>query len=62
MRDRDRARLQAELELLIQQNLVSRWRQGVSDSQYQEILETLIARKISPHQAVNALLDGGQSK
>jgi LAO/AO transport system kinase len=62
IQDRDRARLQAELELLLQQNLVSRWRQGVSDSQYQEILETLIARQISPHQAVNALLDGGQSK
>ena len=62
MQDRDRARLQAELELLLQQNLVSRWRQGVSNSRYQEILETLIARQISPHQAVNALLDGGQSK
>jgi LAO/AO transport system kinase len=62
IQDRDRARLQAELELLLQQNLVSRWRQGVSNSRYQEILETLIARQISPHQAVNALLDGGQSK
>jgi LAO/AO transport system kinase len=58
--DRDRTRLQAELELLIQRNLVSRWREGVSDSQYQEILESLIARQISPHQAVDALLDGGQ--
>ena len=58
--DRDRIRLQAELELLIQGNLVSRWREGVSDSQYQEILESLIARQISPHQAVDALLDGGQ--
>jgi len=58
--DRDRTRLQAELELLIQGNLVSRWREGVSDSQYQEILESLIARQISPHQAVDALLDGGQ--
>ena len=57
--DRDRTRLQTELELLIQGNLVSRWREGVSDSQYQEILESLIARQISPHQAVEALLDGG---
>jgi LAO/AO transport system kinase len=57
--DRDRTRLQAELELLIQGNLVSRWREGVSESQYQEILESLIARQISPHQAVDALLDGG---
>jgi LAO/AO transport system kinase len=57
--ERDRIRLQAELEQLIQRDLVSRWRQGVSDSQYQEILESLIARRISPHQAVDALLDGG---
>jgi len=60
--DRDRARLQAELDLLIQGNLVTRWRQEVSDSQYQEILDTLVAREISPHQAVKALLDGGQSR
>ena len=59
--DRDRARLQAELEQLIQGNLVSRWRQEVSEQQYQEILESLIARRISPHQAVEVLLNGGQS-
>jgi len=57
--NRDRARLQAELDTLIQTNLVYRWRQHVSDSQYQEILESLIARQISPHQAVEALLNGG---
>jgi LAO/AO transport system kinase len=59
--DRDRARLQAELEQLVQGQLVSRWRQEVSESQYQEILESLIARRISPHQAVEVLLNGGQS-
>jgi len=59
---RDRARLQTELEQLLQGNLVSRWRQEVSESQYQEILESLIARRISPHQAVEVLLDGGQPK
>jgi LAO/AO transport system kinase len=58
---RDRTRLQAELELLIQGNLVSRWRQEMSELQYQEILESLIAREISPHQAVEVLLNGGQS-
>jgi LAO/AO transport system kinase len=60
--DRDRARLQAELEQLIQGNLVSRWRQEVSETRYQEILESLIARRISPHQAVEVLLNGGQSR
>ena len=59
--DRDRARLQAELEMLIQASLVNRWRQQVSASQYQEILDSLIARRISPHQAVDALMNGGQA-
>jgi LAO/AO transport system kinase len=59
--DRERARLQAELDLLLQKNLIDRWRQGVSDSQYNEVLTLLVSRQISPHQAVDALLDGGQS-
>jgi LAO/AO transport system kinase len=60
--NRDRARLQAELDMLIQNNLVSRWRQHIPDSQYQETLESLIARNISPHQAAEVLVNGGQSK
>lgn len=59
--ERDRARLQAELDLLLQQHLIDLWRQRVPDKQYQEILNTLVARQISPHQAAKALLDGGQS-
>ena len=58
--DRDRARLAAELDMLLQGKLVERWRQGVSDLQYQRIIDGLVARQISPHQAVNELLDGGQ--
>jgi LAO/AO transport system kinase len=58
--ERDRARLQAELDLLLQQHLIDLWRQRVPDTQYQEILNTLVARQISPHQAAKALLDGGQ--
>ena len=59
--NRDRARLEAELDMLIQNNLVYRWRQHVSDAQYQETLESLIARRISPHQAAEVLMDGDQS-
>jgi LAO/AO transport system kinase len=57
--DRDRTRLQSELEQLIQGNLVSRWRKEVPDSKYQEILESLIARQMSPHQAAEILMNGG---
>jgi LAO/AO transport system kinase len=56
---RDRARLQAELDTLIQANLTHRWRQQVSENRYREILEALIARKISPFQAAEVLVDGG---
>jgi LAO/AO transport system kinase len=58
--ERERARLQAELDLLLQQNLIDRWRQGVSDSQYNQVLARLVDRQISPHQAVDVLIDGGQ--
>lgn len=56
---RERARLQSELDSLLQDNLVARWRTSVSANQYQEVLDLLVERQISPHQAVDALLDGG---
>jgi LAO/AO transport system kinase len=58
---RERARLQAELEALLQDSLVSRWRKSISTSKYQEILEKLLERQISPYQGVLALLDGEQT-
>jgi LAO/AO transport system kinase len=58
--NRDRARLQAELDMLIQNNLVYRWRKLVSDALYQETLDSLIARRISPHQAAEILMNGDQ--
>jgi hypothetical protein len=48
--------------MLIQSNLVDRWRQQVSDAQYQETLESMIARQISPHEAAQVLMNGGQGK
>jgi LAO/AO transport system kinase len=57
---RDRARLQAELEALVGQNLVARWRETVSPARYMEILNRLAARQLSPHQAAVDLLDGGE--
>jgi LAO/AO transport system kinase len=56
---RERTRLQNELEHLIQSTLVTRWRKEIADSQYQTILDHLANRKISPHQAVSELLNGG---
>jgi LAO/AO transport system kinase len=56
---RDRERLQSELDSLLQDNLVTRWRATVSGNKYQQVLDLILQRKLSPHQAVDALLDGG---
>jgi LAO/AO transport system kinase len=56
---RDRARLRVELESLLRASLVARWRESVPADRYQAALDHVAARQISPHQAVEALLDGG---
>ena len=56
---REQARLQTELEYLLQSTLVARWRADVTDGQYQNILDRLTERQISPRQAVAELLNGG---
>lgn len=58
-RRRDRARLQTELDSLLQAALVSRWRQKLPEQHYREILDEVVARQLSPWQAVDSLLDGG---
>lgn len=55
---RDRARLQTEVELLLQSQLITRWRDQVSEKKYQAMLDEILQRKISPRQAVSALLNG----
>jgi LAO/AO transport system kinase len=59
---RDQYRLQAELDAILRDALVARWRKTVSESRYQEVLYKLVERRLSPHQAVSLLLDGGESK
>jgi len=55
---RERARLQSELDMLLQAVLVSRWRQTVPQEAYQGVVDQLVRRDISPWQAVETLLDG----
>ncbi len=52
---RERARLQNELELRIQETLVSRWRAGANGS-YETMLDKLVARQISPEEAALTLV------
>ncbi len=53
---RERNRLQNELNALLQGTLVARWRSTVPDEVYQAVLAGLVARQISPFQAVKELV------
>lgn len=55
---RDRARLESEVDTLLQATLMSRWREKVNGKQYDSVLQQLTDREISPRQAVAGLLDG----
>lgn len=55
-RQRDLERLRSELENLVQAELISRWRMGVSEATYQACLERLQSRSATPHQILNELL------
>ncbi len=55
---REQARLEIELENLIEEELVNRWRARVPESRYQAVLHALLERQISPHKAVESLLNG----
>lgn len=55
---RQRDRLVSQLDHLLREALVSRWRQSLPPDQYLAVVNQLVAREISPWQAVEALLDG----
>jgi LAO/AO transport system kinase len=53
---RDEHRLKSELENLIEQRLMEHWHDGVEKKTYLQLVEDMIARKISPYQAVEELV------
>lgn len=55
--ERDRERLQSELNSLLQAILVARWREGVSDAELQGVISRLQDRELSPFLAAEQLLD-----
>ena len=55
--DRERKRLEAEVKILLQETLVINWRESISDQLYEIVLQDVFARKISPHNAVEVLLE-----
>jgi len=58
---RDQARLQTELDVLLRETLMARWRDSVSKSQYRQILQEVYKRELSPWQAVDTLIHGGSA-
>ncbi|UYN89034.1 MAG: methylmalonyl Co-A mutase-associated GTPase MeaB [Anaerolineales bacterium] len=53
---RERSRLHTQLLGLVQQSLMASWRSTVTDAQYASALDQLVARKLSPRQALQTLL------
>jgi LAO/AO transport system kinase len=56
--ERERQRLQAELESLVQQSLVRDFRERVKEEQYTKILGDVFRRVLSPWDAATLLVDG----
>jgi len=56
---RERSRLGSELDVLLQETLLARFREQIPDVQYEEVLEQVFQRELSPWEAVKMLLNGG---
>ena len=54
--ERERARLRSELDTLLREALVARWRAGLPDDLYETTLDRLSRRETSPWEAVEKLL------
>jgi LAO/AO transport system kinase len=55
---RERSRLGSELDALLQEALLARFREQVPESRYEQILEQVFQRELAPWEAVNLLLNG----
>lgn len=55
---RERSRLGSELDALLQEALVARFRKQVPESRYEDMLEKVFQRELAPWEAVKMLLNG----
>ena len=55
---RDRARLESEMDTLLQEALIHQFKEHIPQTTYQEIIEKVVHRDISPYEAVKLLLNG----
>ena len=59
---RDRSRLKSEVEALLQGELVKRFFEKVPQAQYDEVMEKILHRDISPYEAVKLLIENLEQK
>ncbi len=55
---RDRARLGSEVEAVLQEALLTRFHENIPQEKYEEIVEKVVSRNLSPWEAVKSLLNG----
>ena len=55
---RDRARLGSEMEALLQETLMARFFDSIPPEKYEEIIQHVLNRSLSPYEAVKSLLNG----
>ncbi len=55
--NRESARIEAELDALLRDILVARWRSGIPQGAYQLAMDAILERRISPVEAAEQLLD-----
>jgi LAO/AO transport system kinase len=55
---REQARLEAEMEIILQQRLMSQFRENVSETRYDEVMRQVFEKSVSPWEAVKILTNG----
>jgi LAO/AO transport system kinase len=59
-KSRDRERLETELNDMLQDVLLSRWRETITPERYGYVVARLVQRQITPWQALELLINGGR--
>lgn len=57
---KEKSRLRYELEMLLRESLVARWRESVQAHEYNLALSRIVQREISPWKAVKQLVEGSE--
>jgi LAO/AO transport system kinase len=58
---RDRARLSSEMDALLREELMRQFHENIPPTKYDELIEKVFNRDLSPYEAVQSLVDGNVS-